>query len=97
MLVFIALIVAGSLFGLLGLVLAIPVLGVMKVLLRFFDELYLRSDFYLNPASATPATIPAETELTAVQRAAAATVSDAANDADARRAKITREQAARSK
>jgi len=98
MLVFIALLVAGSLFGLLGLVLAIPVLGVLKVLLRFFDELYLRSDFYLAPASAAPATIPAETgTTTAVQSAAAETVSDAANAADARRAEITREQAARNK
>lgn len=93
MLVFIALIIAGSLFGLLGLVLAIPVLGVLKVLLRFFDELYLRSDFYLAPASAAPATIPSVTGTTAVQSAAAATVSDAANEADARRAEVTREQA----
>jgi len=98
MLVFIALIVAGSLFGLLGLVLAIPVLGVLKVLLRFFDELYLRSEFYRAPAFATPATVTAETgTITAVQSAAAATVSDAANEADARRVEITREQAARSK
>jgi len=97
-LVFIALIVAGSLFGLLGLVLAIPVLGVLKVLLRFFDELYLRSEFYRAPAFATPATVTAETgTITAVQSAAAATVSDAANEADARRVEITREQAARSK
>jgi len=66
--------------------------------LRFFDELYLRSDFYLAPASATPATITAETgTITAVQSAAAATVSDAANAADARRDEITREQAAGSK
>ncbi len=37
------------------------------------------------------------TGTTAVQSAAAATVSDAANEAYARRAEITREQAARSK
>jgi predicted PurR-regulated permease PerM len=49
MLVFIALIIGGDLFGLLGLVLAIPVLGVLKVLLRFIDELYLRSHFYTAP------------------------------------------------
>ena len=47
MLVFIALIIAGDLFSLLGLVLAIPVLAVIKVLIRFLDELYLRSDFFL--------------------------------------------------
>jgi predicted PurR-regulated permease PerM len=46
MIVFIALIIAGDLFGLLGLVLAIPVVAVCKVLIRFFDELYLRSEFY---------------------------------------------------
>ena len=50
MLVFIALIVAGDLYGLLGLVLALPALAVLKVFVRFFDELYLRSDFYLAPA-----------------------------------------------
>ncbi len=47
MLVFIALIIAGDLFGLLGLVLAIPTLAVLKVFVRFFDRLYLSSDFYL--------------------------------------------------
>jgi transposase-like protein len=36
-------------------------------------------------------------ETTAVQSAAAATVSDAANEADARRVEVTREQAAGSK
>ena len=51
MLVFIALIVAGDLYGLLGLVLAIPALAVLKVFVRFFDELYLRSDLYLAPAT----------------------------------------------
>ncbi|MDQ3584601.1 MAG: hypothetical protein M3407_02380, partial [Acidobacteriota bacterium] len=70
----------------------------LKVLLRFFDELYLRSDFYLAPASATPASIPFKTgTTTAVQSAAAETVSNAASDADARRVEITREQIAPSK
>jgi hypothetical protein len=64
MLAFIALIIAGDLFGLLGLVLAIPVLAVIKVLIRFLDELYLRSDFFLAPA--TP-----DGETTAAQRAVA--------------------------
>lgn len=48
MLVFIALLVAGDLFGLLGLVLAIPVVAVCKVLIRFVDELYQRSEFYMG-------------------------------------------------
>ncbi len=77
MLVFIALIIAGDLFGLLGLVLAIPVLGVLKVLLRFMDELYLRSDFYTAPWLAA-----ALGEVTKVHRAAAATFSDVQNGAD---------------
>ena len=49
MLVFIALIIAGDLFGLLGLVLAIPTLAILKVFVRFLDRLYLQSDFYLAP------------------------------------------------
>ena len=47
MLVFIALIIAGDLFGLLGLVLAIPTLAVLKVFVRFFDQRYLSSEFYV--------------------------------------------------
>ncbi len=86
MLVFIALIIAGDLFGLLGLVLAIPVLAVIKVLIRFLDELYLRSDYYLASA---PATLDGET--TAAQRAVAATVSTAQAEADARLVVATRE------
>jgi hypothetical protein len=48
MLVFIGLIIAGDLFGLLGLVLAIPVLAVFKVCFRFLDELYMRSEYFLG-------------------------------------------------
>jgi predicted PurR-regulated permease PerM len=80
MLVFIALIIAGDLFGLLGLVLAIPVLAVIKVLIRFLDELYLRSDFFLAPAPATP-----DGETTDAQRTVAVTVSTAQAEADAQR------------
>lgn len=83
MLVFIALIIAGSLFGVLGLVLAIPVLGVLKVFLRFFDELYLRSDFYQAPALAGDAH--------EVQSAVRATVSDREVATDARKFEQTRE------
>ncbi len=91
MLVFIALIIAGDLFGLLGLVLAIPVLGVVKVLLRFADELYLHSGFYMLPVPAGDAS-----EVTTVQRAAASTVSDAQKAADARRVVRTREEVPKS-
>lgn len=58
MLVFIALIIAGDLFGLFGLVLAIPVLAIIKVFIRFLDELYLRSDFYLAPTAQEDASPP---------------------------------------
>jgi predicted PurR-regulated permease PerM len=84
MLVFIALIIAGDLFGLLGLVLAIPILAVIKVLIRFLDELYLCSDFYLAQA-------PPTRETTAAQCAAAVTVSTGQAEADAQRVVATRE------
>jgi hypothetical protein len=86
MLVFIALIIAGDLFGLLGLVLAIPVLAVIKVLIRFLDELYLRSDFFLGPAPAAP-----DGETIAAQRTVAATVSTAQAEANAQRVVEPRE------
>jgi AI-2E family transporter len=86
MLVFIALIIAGDLFGLLGLVLAIPVLAIIKVLIRFLDELYLGSDYYLAPAPAIPTG-----ETTAAQRTVAATDSTAQAEADAQRVVATRE------
>lgn len=69
MLVFIALIVAGDLYGLLGLVLAIPALAVLKVFVRFLDELYLRSDLYLAPTVSSSGQIE---EHSPIQRAAVA-------------------------
>lgn len=86
MLVFIALIIGGSLFGVLGLVLAIPVIGVAKVFLRFFDELYLHSDFYLTPA------VDGTDGATTLQRATAAAVSDAKQETDADKFEATREK-----
>ena len=84
MFVFIALIIAGSLFGVLGLVLAIPVVGVLKVFLRFFDHLYLDSDFYRQPALAG--------DVGDVQRAAKAAFSDEKAEADAEKFEATRER-----
>ena len=84
MLVFIALIIAGSLFGVLGLVLAIPAIGVLKVFLRFFDELYLRSDFYQAPAHPR--------EAAEMSSAVRDTVSDEEEEADAVRFKKMREK-----
>jgi predicted PurR-regulated permease PerM len=72
MLVFLALLIAGDLFGLLGLVLAIPVLAVIKVLVRFMDELYLQSDLYRAPAFA-----PSRPPLSSIQQANPSTAIEA--------------------
>jgi predicted PurR-regulated permease PerM len=56
MLVFIGLMIAGDLFGLVGLVLAIPVLAVCKVVFKFVDELYRRSDFFAGAVPEAEAT-----------------------------------------
>jgi predicted PurR-regulated permease PerM len=50
--VFVGLIIAGDMFGLLGLVLAIPVLAVIKVIACFLDDLYRSSRFFLEPGVA---------------------------------------------
>jgi predicted PurR-regulated permease PerM len=50
MAVFLGLLIGGKLFGLLGIVLVIPVIAVAKVFLMFFRELYKGSFFYQNPA-----------------------------------------------
>ena len=46
MLVLIALIIGGDLFGLLGLLLAVPALAVLKVLVGALDKLYLQTEFF---------------------------------------------------
>ncbi len=66
--------------------LAIPVLAVIKVLIRFLDELYLRSDFFLAPGPATP-----DGETIASQRTVAATVSTSQAEADVQRVVAPRE------
>ncbi|HZN10267.1 MAG TPA: AI-2E family transporter [Blastocatellia bacterium] len=45
------LVVAGHLFGLLGIILAIPVLAAAKVVLEFLEESYHNSQFYRRPTS----------------------------------------------
>ena len=49
--VLVGLLIGGNLFGLIGIVLALPVLAVAKVLLDFLEELYQQSDFYSGSAS----------------------------------------------
>ncbi len=44
--VLVGLVIGGNLFGLLGIILAVPVIAVAKVLLNFLEELYQQSDFY---------------------------------------------------
>ncbi|MDQ3009662.1 MAG: AI-2E family transporter, partial [Acidobacteriota bacterium] len=60
MAVFLGLLIGGKLFGLLGVVLVIPVIAIVKVFLMFFRELYKGSHFYhkgdLSPAD-TPSPI----------------------------------------
>jgi predicted PurR-regulated permease PerM len=44
--VLVGLMIGGSLFGLLGIILAVPVIAVAKVVLNFLEDLYQQSDFY---------------------------------------------------
>jgi predicted PurR-regulated permease PerM len=49
--VLVGLVIGGNLFGLLGIILAVPVIAAAKVILGFVgEELYEKSDFYLKPA-----------------------------------------------
>ncbi|MFN0086683.1 MAG: AI-2E family transporter [Blastocatellia bacterium] len=47
--VLVGLMIGGSLFGLLGIILAVPVIAIAKVVLGFLDQLYLHSNFYRAP------------------------------------------------
>jgi predicted PurR-regulated permease PerM len=44
--VLVGLMIGGSLFGILGIILAVPVIAVAKVALDFLEEIYQQSDFY---------------------------------------------------
>src|SRR5215475_4159295 len=44
--VLVGLMIGGSLFGILGIILAVPVIAVAKVALNFLEDLYQQSDFY---------------------------------------------------
>ena len=61
MAVFLGLLIGGKLFGLLGVILAIPAIAIGKVFLKFVRELYQASYFYhagdINPADAPPENI----------------------------------------
>lgn len=58
--VLLGLVIGGNLFGLLGIILAVPVIAAAKVILRFLEEeIYQRADFYQrgSPESLTVATV----------------------------------------
>lgn len=59
MAVFLGLLIGGKLFGLLGIVLAIPALAIGKVFLKFFRELYQASYFY-HDGEVHPMEVPSE-------------------------------------
>ena len=52
MAVFLGLLIGGNLFGLLGILLAVPTIAVAKVFAKFLRELYLQSSFYRRGISA---------------------------------------------
>ena len=43
-----SMLVGGSLFGFLGIMLAVPIAAVVKVGLKELDRVYLESNYYLN-------------------------------------------------
>jgi predicted PurR-regulated permease PerM len=49
--VLVGLLIGGNLFGLIGIVLALPVLAVVKVLMDFLEEIYQQSEFYSRSAT----------------------------------------------
>ncbi|MGE0105097.1 MAG: AI-2E family transporter [Blastocatellales bacterium] len=44
--VLIGIMIGGNLFGILGIILAVPIIAVAKVLLSFIEDLYIQSNFY---------------------------------------------------
>lgn len=59
MAVFLGLLIGGKLFGLLGVILAIPAIAIGKVFFKFLRELYMASHFY-HAGDLHPAEAPAE-------------------------------------
>lgn len=62
MAVFLGLLVGGKLFGLLGIILAIPTIAIGKVFFRFATELYCSSHFYRYGEEDIPSTPPDRVE-----------------------------------
>jgi predicted PurR-regulated permease PerM len=61
MAVFLGLLIGGKLFGLLGILLAVPVIAVSQVFLKFLREIYKTSDFY-RAGEIGPDPLPAPVE-----------------------------------
>lgn len=60
MAVFLGLLIGGKLFGLLGIILAIPAIAIGKVFFKFLRELYMASHFYHAGDHDRPADAPSE-------------------------------------
>jgi predicted PurR-regulated permease PerM len=58
--VLIGLVIGGNLFGLLGIILAVPLIAIAKVFLGFLEEIYCASNFYCNPGIPPTQGNPAE-------------------------------------
>ncbi len=63
MAVFLGLLVGGKLFGILGIILAIPCIAISKVFFRFSAELYRTSQFYRYGTEDIPSTPPDRVEV----------------------------------
>jgi predicted PurR-regulated permease PerM len=62
MAVFLGLLIGGRLFGLLGVLLAVPVIAIISVFLKFAREIYRTSDFYRSGAEVGPEPPPKPVE-----------------------------------
>ncbi|HEX4948716.1 MAG TPA: AI-2E family transporter [Blastocatellia bacterium] len=62
--VLLGLVIGGNLFGLLGIILAVPVIAAAKVILRFLEEeVYQKSDFYRQSTRQTSLESPSKEEI----------------------------------
>jgi predicted PurR-regulated permease PerM len=74
--VLVGLMIGGNLFGLLGIILAVPVIAVAKVVLNFLEELYQQSDFYQAPGSAQSSSLILEQSTSSHTRRAIVTTGE---------------------
>lgn len=83
MAVFLGLLIGGKLFGLMGIILAIPAIAIGKVFYKFLRELYMASHFY-HAGDLEPEEVPSENIEERIADAAAAVLAEqVATDEDA--------------